>query len=104
MLRRLAILIAVFALVGCSDSYRLPTEVTAQENIGEDPTSLPPDACVDYIVADDLSVDDGFARIPECVNGPYWPGDGTLFNRVRHSYETVTVTGNVSPTNKGRLF
>jgi hypothetical protein len=85
MLRRLATIATVLALVGCSDGLYLPTEVSRQLNV-DDSTTVPPDLCVDYIF------DEESFGIP-CVDIRPWPVDGVAESRAKHGYEAVTTGG-----------
>lgn len=93
MLRRLATIATVLALVGCSDGLNLPTEVSRQVNV-DDSTTVPPDLCVDYIFDDDSF------GIP-CVDMRPWPVDGVSENRAKHGYEAVAATAGAG---KGTRF
>ena len=88
MLRRLATVATVataLAIVGCSDGFKLPTDVSLNQNI-DDRTTIPPEFCLDYLV------DDGSTLIPSCVDYLPRPVDGVSENRARHGYEAVTAT------------
>lgn len=85
MLRRLATIVTALAIAGCSEGFKLPTDVSLNQNI-DDRTTLPPEFCVDYLV------DDQSTLIPSCVDYLPWPVDGVSENRAKHGYEAVTAT------------